>query len=201
MKENPMTKFYASMISQLMRANDTQVDYVELGPHFDTANQVRNLPTAHAIRSLAVLQVRKGIGSSVKEEVQLSDKLEGLLGRDAYIQIFFTDEEARRYRSALDRYQVIKDSSDPMVKKVLKDLDPQKIYDSYKYKVRGKVFDAKGVEELLSDKNLPKKQRLYLIYNLDKVRPGEDSDEDFEGSIEINYKEWILAKFEEIIDD
>jgi hypothetical protein len=201
MKKPHIQEFYGKIIKDIMKRNDTQIDYVELGPHFETASKIRNLPTAHAVRSLAVLQVRKGIGSTLKEEIALSDKLEKMLGKETYMQIFFTDEERRRYKSAHEKYQVIKNSSDPMVKRVLSDLDPQKIYDSYKYKVRGKVFNAQGVEELLSDKTLPKKQRLYLIYNLDKVKRDEDSPEDFEGSIEINYKEWILAKFEEIIDD
>lgn len=127
------------------------------------------------------------------ENIRISDELEKMLGREGFIKVFFTGDEKSSYYSAVDKYKHIEDSSEPKVRAYLDELNPEKLYNHYKYKIRYKYFARDGVEKILASPMIGKKQKQFLIFNLDQL----DSEEGKDGQIEINFKEWIYSQMKD----
>lgn len=123
----------------------------------------------------------------LEEEMRLSDELESFLGKEKFIELFFTEEEKASYNSAKERYKVIAESKKPEIIALQDELDPERLYKAYKYKPRLRWFTEEGVRKMLENPHITKRDKKFFVFNLDQVQDG--------GWIEVDYKELIYNNF------
>lgn len=143
---------------------------------------------------ISIRSIRGAIGRStfrstkpLQEEIDLSNELEDFFGREKYMELFFDKDEIAAYKSAVSKYPAIRDSENPKVQALKDELNPEKLYKVFKYKPRIKYFTEEGVRKMLESPHITKRDKKFLVFNLDQVQD--------DGRIEINYKEMIYNNF------
>ena len=161
-----------------------------------TLDHVKNIATLKRVFDMAklskiiksdLLNSTDDVINSFEEEKKISDELENFLGEKTYIDLFFTKEQKMYIASARTTYEELKNINKSEVKKLLIELDPDKLYQSYKYMPNIKTFDEIGVRKMMENPEISKAEKKFLAFNLDKVSDG--------GIISLNFKELIYNRF------
>lgn len=107
-------------------------------------------------------------------EREISDELEKILGKDEYIDVFFTKKEILTLEQ-IQRANSLK-STDKNKKISRRGIqvaragrDYDSYYDHYKYKSRIMSLDKKRAEELLASDDVCKSIKKFILFNLDEL--------------------------------